>query len=870
MDIKELVNVFNLNNYFSERINTNFTVEGRKIVGLFADDTDVAEYLHRIGEEIIKQQYSSREVAGRYYNLNYFPFVLGANPNKKKSNIKGVMEVKLADSANREVIHNLKIHLVNEFRRAVILKLIARLQKAVGITEEKAHEWIGETFRIGAIGKSSSYLCCIAFSDEYLKRRYDSETFELLKGEYIKEFNSRLRECGLKSSDFYDNKGDMLYIKNVSDKVVKSIAEYVKGRIALDFETPGEECSKVENFKDVFSSLIFKHTEKFVDAYGDDIFVDEGEIGSGNSFVLIPLTKTYDGQLESLKHKDAYKINAVYNKKLVSDIRGKTAKPHVTNCQNPVYAISNKGIAQLLPKIMESAITYNKENKRFEFAVDPGNFRRRDSIRGSQFSSTVTSPFNSPIHAEPSGLRTPPEQTGDRFKGDRDSGIGDSPPQLKDSVAHSSSGGPGPSTELSDMEWESPTRSPDGALKDSPRQESGVLHHHIGAAEVGAAENVPAGTSASNPCSSPAPGARFWPQVSSFVSGPSSSKGASERRTSALTEKEKELIEALLYTFNLINYTLDGVYTNFFAKDGEIVSLLHDSVDREKYLQAVRDYIIEEYCEDEEEAREVYDLDEFPFKFLPDPDYEKNKNDCEKNPKKTVVANISSGALSNLKILFSQRFEKNVDAIDINWVKDVEKREKYEWVDYQLSNRDSLEEACEGYSPDKKAIEEACEGCFPDEGAMKKIPIAFEEGEYVLDRSRDTCEVELLFREQLRRFRDTSVAGKGKSEDNNDTGISSGEATDAENVSSKAEEKTSDYCSMSEPEPMDYQKSSPMQQQNSSQNTGGGSPKHPNEDEEPNPSPKFKKQRSGEQQEVDNVTTKIGEVTLSPCMQKQV
>lgn len=466
MDIKELVNVFNLNNYFSERINTNFTVEGRKIVGLFADDTDVAEYLHRIGEEIIKQQYSSREVAGRYYNLNYFPFVLGANPNKKKSNIKGVMEVKLADSANREVIHNLKIHLVNEFRRAVILKLIARLQKAVGITEEKAHEWIGETFRIGAIGKSSSYLCCIAFSDEYLKRRYDSETFELLKGEYIKEFNSRLRECGLKSSDFYDNKGDMLYIKNVSDKVVKSIAEYVKGRIALDFETPGEECSKVENFKDVFSSLIFKHTEKFVDAYGDDIFVDEGEIGSGNSFVLIPLTKTYDGQLESLKHKDAYKINAVYNKKLVSDIRGKTAKPHVTNCQNPVYAISNKGIAQLLPKIMESAITYNKENKRFEFAVDPGNFRRRDSIRGSQSSSTVNSPLNSPMHAGPSGIRTPPNQR----KKDTDSGYdSNSPPKPKDSGAQSSSGGPRSLFEQPQTQ-KCPTRSPDGALDGPPRQ----------------------------------------------------------------------------------------------------------------------------------------------------------------------------------------------------------------------------------------------------------------------------------------------------------------------------------------------------------------------------------------------------------------
>ncbi|WP_341811313.1 hypothetical protein [Wolbachia endosymbiont (group A) of Oxytorus armatus] len=465
--VEKLVNAFNLNNYFCERVNTNFTVKGNKIVGLFADDTDVAEYLHRIGEEIIKQHYSSgSEVARKYYNLNYFPFVLGANPSKKKSDIKGVMEVKLADSVNREVIHNLKIHLVNEFRRAVILKLVARLQKAVGITEEKAHEWVGKTFGIAATGKSSSYLYCIVFSDEYLRKEgYDSETFELLKREYIKEFYLRLENCGLKSSDFYEYKDDMLYIKNISDKVVRSVAEYERGRVALDFRTPGTEDSKVENFKDVLGDFIFKWTGKPINAYGYDIFADEGKIGSGNNFVLIPLTKACDDQLEFLKRKDVYKINIEY-KNLMSDIRGKTADPDINSCENPIYAFSNKGIAQLLPKIMESAITYNKENKRFEFAVDPGNFRRRDSIRGSQSSSTVNSPLNSPTHAGPSGLRTPPNQR------DRDSGYdSNSPPKPKDSG--SSSGGPSSGlTELSSPTQEFPKRSRGKGLKRPPRQGS--------------------------------------------------------------------------------------------------------------------------------------------------------------------------------------------------------------------------------------------------------------------------------------------------------------------------------------------------------------------------------------------------------------
>jgi len=816
---KELVNAFNLNNYACDKISTNFTVEGKKIVGLFASSTNIGEYLQRMEEKIIKRHYGTREIAGKYYHLNCFPFVLGANPNKEYLD-NGIMKVKLADSTNNEVIRNLKVHFANEFERAVGGKVVARLQEEVGITEDEAYEWIKGTVKTGAIGKP--YLYCIAFSDEYLEEEgYSLRTFELFKTFYIREFNSRLENCDLKSSDFYEYKNDMLYIKNIGDKVVRSVAEYVKKEVALDFRTPGTEDSKVENFKDVLGDFIFKWAGKSINAYEYDVFTDKKKIENGNDFVLIPLTKRYSGQLESLKHKDAYKINTIH-KDFVSDIRGKTAKPDVTSYENPVYAISNKRIAQLLPEIMQSPIAYNQINGRFEFAVDLENFKRRGSSRSS---STVTSPFNSPTHAEPP--RTPPEQTGARFfesEGDRDSGIGDSPPKPKDSG--SSSGGPGPSTELSYVEWESPTRSQGEELGRSARRGSGkegLLYCHVNpdgtskgfspspqlnsiavsygvsgpsssVQSVSAAQNVRAGTSAwdqpigawsspvfyaqssdisvprfqpptqlsssgpslwkdaaqnvqagtsqpMNHWSSPAPSAGLWslPQ-----SRPSSWKGASERRTSdkPLTEEEKELFKELLYTLNLTNYTFDGVYTNFFAKGEKIVSLLHDNVDREKYLQEVKASIIEKCCETEEEARELYDLDEFPFKL-----------NCEEKQGKTVVANISRGALSNLKILFSQKFGKNVDAIDISAVKKVEKREKDGWVDRQLFNKDSLEEACEGCFPDEEAIEEACQDCFPDKGAMKMIPIAFEGSECVLDRSRDTCEVNLLLREQLRRFR---------------------------------------------------------------------------------------------------------------------
>lgn len=69
MDIKELVKVFNLNNYACNKINTNFTVEGKKIVGLFASGTDTKEYLRRMEKEIIERQYlGGSEVARKYYN----------------------------------------------------------------------------------------------------------------------------------------------------------------------------------------------------------------------------------------------------------------------------------------------------------------------------------------------------------------------------------------------------------------------------------------------------------------------------------------------------------------------------------------------------------------------------------------------------------------------------------------------------------------------------------------------------------------------------------------------------------------------------------------------------------------------------------
>ncbi|WCR59215.1 MAG: hypothetical protein PG978_000651 [Wolbachia endosymbiont of Ctenocephalides felis wCfeF] len=323
------------------------------------------------------------------------------------------MEVELADSTDKEVIRNLKLHFINEFERTVGLKVIASL-KEEGVAEEEARKWAEGTVQVGAIGKPSPYLYCIAFNDEYFRREgYDSEIFESFKEAYIQEFNSRLEKCCLKNSDFYEYKNGMLYIKNVSDKVVMNVTEYVTKEVAFDFRTPGTVESKVENFKNVLSELIYGLTGKCVDGYDYDVFKSAKKIKHGNNFVLIPLVEV-DGWLEPLSEKDVKKINEKYGNvffNIISNVKGKTANPQYTNYEKPVYAFSNKQIAQLLPVIMQSPISYNKELGRFEFAVNLENLRNRQrsfspnpGSDGEDSPSSSLSGIDSPRQGTPSPL----------------------------------------------------------------------------------------------------------------------------------------------------------------------------------------------------------------------------------------------------------------------------------------------------------------------------------------------------------------------------------------------------------------------------------------------------------------------------------
>uniref|UniRef100_A0A1A9VJW7 Uncharacterized protein n=1 Tax=Glossina austeni TaxID=7395 RepID=A0A1A9VJW7_GLOAU len=780
----------------SMELKTNFTLQsdGKKdyIVVSFdrgMDRYQCREYLDNIKRKIVGEFYGIEErdtdkvvlnIANLIFNIESFPFNTskGELLRDEQNGFKFVIPI------DEGVIFNLKSHLASSLAKDV--------REDIRVSSTTVPFTKGE------------YLCHSKFPNKELRKQFE------------REFLSRMRER-------YENvpknplkvEGNSVYIKDVFDdaRFIDSVTRHVAWLKGMGLQDDSKNYSKAKAFKDLIIEFINQSTGLTVVG-----FIRNFPLNEKTAKILVPVVLD-NGEPRVLASEEALKLSYTFDYAVFNNLYSKVQAELPINGGSGIYGIdfSNKEISHcVITKIIESSVI----NAKHELSIDPElHFRAL---------SPVQSPFNSPIHAGPSGLRTPPNPR----KRNRDSGIGESPPKPEDSVAHSPSGDPSSYfTESLSPTQEFPTRDQNVVLKDSPRRESekfpvllpvnqldvpgtsreflprshlssSVTNPHSSKC-VGAVQNVQAGTSAwsqpINPWPSPAPSAEpsLWSQ-----SGPSSWKGASEWRTSdkPLTEEEEKLSKALLYWFNLNNYALDPPHTNFIVKNGKIASLIDDSVDVKEYLQEVIDKTKEEYYVNKKEA---YGLNEFPFKFL---------SNCEKNQETTVVANISRGALLNLKEFFSQEHEGKVEIkdIDINIVKKAVKSKQDKWVNFQVREH--------GLSP-KAAIETCC----PDESALEYISITKGEGGHWIDRNYDASEVK-SFREERWPAKGTSKAEKMKSEDNKDSGYSSGFVTDAENVSSKAEATTSGYESMD------------------CENTRGGSPKRkspsPEDGGNPRKSPK--------------------------------
>ncbi|WP_264705373.1 hypothetical protein [Wolbachia endosymbiont (group A) of Gymnosoma rotundatum] len=761
---KKLVEAFNFDNRFYRIIDTNLILESRWngdfIVIKFDKNMNAEQcvsYMNDFKNKVVERFYETEKGAGIAFDIESFPFNLGKG--KLQPSKKGMRYVAPIEDGT---IFNLKCYLISSF--------------ASNIEEE-----LGEIFGVGYLEDLTRsmkfdrrhYLYCTDFRDKEVRDKF------------IELFRSEIESHNNVSSSLLKVEGNCVYVKDIFKNNIPLIDSMIERNLWLmgrHLQVPSNEDEYVEAIKDKITDLV--HVKSSIPIY---IIFHASYLGSKDNSVLIPVVQSFDGSFRSLTQKEAKNINKVFGYSVLHNVDDCITKKQLTELlgegyKKGVYGINfyDKEISYcVLSKIMESSVI----NKDHELAIDPELPRK--------------------LLTEPSLKQESPTRS-------QGVGLGESPRQgLEESfMLHKKLDVPGTSGEFLPRSHLSYTAVSQGTEKC-----------------VSAAQNVQAGPSTwsqpMNPLLSQSTSGNKWTSSTQFTqpgpsglswtqSRPSSSKGADESmpieirdqqvryrpsltpfptawddstflnpevsneepEKQQVTKEEEKLFKALLYWFNLNNYALDPPHTNFIAENGKIASFIDDGVDVKEYLQEIIDKTKEEYRVNKEEA---YDLNEFPFKFL---------SSCEENQETTVVANISRGALLNLKELFSQEHEGKVEIkdIDINIVEKYVKSKKDEWVNSQVREH--------GLSP-KKAITT----CYPDESVLEYISITKDEGGYWINRDYDGSEVE-SFRKEQWPAKGISKAEKMKPEDNKDSGYSSGFVTDAENVSSKAEATTSGYESM--------------------------------------------------------------------------
>ncbi|MDE5057853.1 hypothetical protein OZD61_03580 [Wolbachia endosymbiont of Drosophila bocki] len=454
---EKLITAFNADNLFYNAVNTNLTLEGGTsgdcIVIKFDKDMDYKRgmsYMKSLKEKLIKRFFITEDDAGIAFDMRSFPFNLTEGKlQPSKEGIKYVVPV------SEGTILNLKCYLMFSFAKDIGKKL-------------------GEIFGVEYIDNSFGYA---EFDHKYYLYCMYCEDKEV-RDKFVELFQSDITSYNNVSSELFDVEGDYVYIKDVFKNNIPLIDRMIERSFWLEgryLQVPSSENKYVESMKHRIVSLInakssiqFYHT--FCASYLD----------SKENSVFIPIVPSADGSFRFLTQKEAKNIDKVFGCSVLHNIDGCITEKQLVellgeDCVKGIYGINfyDKETSRC---VMSKVIQESVINKDHELSIDPG-------LR-FQALSPAQSPLNSPTHAGPSGLRTPPKQRQE----DRDSGIGESPPQLKDSAARSPSGDPRSSVEQVQTQ-RLPTRSQDGALEGPPRQWSEREGGKGGAVSVGAGEN---------------------------------------------------------------------------------------------------------------------------------------------------------------------------------------------------------------------------------------------------------------------------------------------------------------------------------------------------------------------------------------------
>ncbi|WP_250296208.1 hypothetical protein [Wolbachia endosymbiont of Oedothorax gibbosus] len=233
--IEALLDMFNFNNYIDE-IHTNFTLENGKIVGFL--NVDKGEYLQKVRNDIIKKHCGTEEEARKVYDFGQLPFVFPPDSNYEED--EGVTDIAYNV---RGAVFNLKIHLIQEFKRGVEDEVIKKLEKEMKMKKEEVRKCIRKSVHLEKVSNPTSYLCDISFSNEYFQNQselseelgIDVETlFKEFKNIYVEEFKSRLKKCNLDVS-LVSHDGNMLHIKNAIDiEFVKKVKKCARKEVPVN------------------------------------------------------------------------------------------------------------------------------------------------------------------------------------------------------------------------------------------------------------------------------------------------------------------------------------------------------------------------------------------------------------------------------------------------------------------------------------------------------------------------------------------------------------------------------------------------------------------------------------------------------------
>ncbi|WP_264705963.1 hypothetical protein [Wolbachia endosymbiont (group A) of Ancistrocerus nigricornis] len=405
--VRALINAFNVHNYFSNAVKTNFKLqsEGKKnyIVVSFDKSMDTYQcrrYLDSIKRKIIREFYGIEEsndaeildTAKLIFDVNSFPFDI----NDRDWSWDKQHGFKFVTPVDKGVIFNLKSHLASSLKKDVLEGMPTCSIFTNAFDKEK-------------------YLWCGEFDNEELSQQFKSNFLSRMREKYKNVPKSPLKV-----------EGNDVYIKDVFDdaRFIDSVTRYKAWLTGMDLGVGNDVDHSVKSFKNMIIRSTYSVTKVMVDG-----FILAPPLNRRVVSILTPITQNGKG-IKLLTKEEVRAINRAFNHAVLDDISGRTQAKLSVNGSSGIYGIdfSNPYISHcVITKIIKNSVI----NKDHELAIDP-ELRFRALSRS-------------------------------------------------------------PSTELSDMKWESSTRS-QGGVKDSPRQGSereketepfrGVMGEEIGQAST--------------------------------------------------------------------------------------------------------------------------------------------------------------------------------------------------------------------------------------------------------------------------------------------------------------------------------------------------------------------------------------------------